>query len=79
MSQKTRDNSIGEEGRKKKKEEKMERERERERDGLGESWGGKGEIGGRKVTPSDTRMRNGTAFRGGRRSEWANNFASLCS
>ena len=49
------------------------------RDGLGESWGGKGGIGGRKVTPSDTRMRNGTAFRGGRRSEWANNFASLCS
>ena len=30
MSQKTRDNSIGEEGRKKKKEEKMEREKERE-------------------------------------------------
>lgn len=53
--------------------------RERERDGLGESWGGKGGTGGRKVTPSDTRMRNGTVFRGGRRSEWANNFASLCS
>lgn len=55
------------------------KEKKRERDGLGESWGGKGGIGGRKVTPSDTRMRNGTAFRGGRRSEWANNFASLCS
>lgn len=77
MSQKSRDNSIGDGGGG--KEGRDDIKRERERDGLGESWGGKGGTGGRKVTPSDTRMRNGTVFRGGRRSEWANNFASLCS
>lgn len=70
-----RDNSIGDgEGGKKRK------RRSRERETVWEKVGeGKGGIGGRKVTPSDTRMRNGTVFRGGRRSEWANNFASLCS
>lgn len=74
-----RDNSIGD-GEEKKEKIERKREKKRERETVWEKVGeGKGGIGGRKVTPSDTRMRNGTVFRGGRRSEWANNFASLCS